>query len=66
MSFLLLISCIRPDDGKAKLDIQSCPENPPEVVFAPDVSLLPATCTDGRKGWFSDQDLLEAGARQAD
>lgn len=56
--------CLLWQDGHAVLNIENCPQNPDEVSFESDVALLPATCTDGRQGWFSDNDLFDAGATQ--
>lgn len=56
--------CLLWQDGHAVLNIDDCPQNPDEVSFESDVALLAATCTDGRQGWFSDNDLLDAGATQ--
>lgn len=58
--------CLLWKDGASVLDIENCPDNPPELEWASDISLLPATCSDGRRGWFSEADLFEAGALQTD
>lgn len=56
--------CLLWQDGQSVLDIENCPENPPDLEWVPDASLLPATCTDGRTGWIWEADLLAAGVVQ--